>query len=109
MSYTFIERHLIDKINDQLKQKQAILKHDHFYYFDEPVRNKKKLIDRLNRYNPYFKEEILPSSWYSLDGSTLREIYFKLKNNEFYIYKKMKDGKSYKTRIKKNENKRIQL
>lgn len=108
MSFTFIERHLIDKINDQLKQKQAILKHDHFYYFNEPVKNNKKLINRLNRFNPFYKEEILPASWYSLDGSTLREIYFKLKNNEFYIYKKLEDGRSYKTRIK-NENKRVKL
>jgi len=100
---TFIERHLIVKINEQLKQKQAILKHDHFYYFDSPIKDGKKhkrVIDRVNRYNPYIKNEILPISWYALDGSSLRELYMKLKYNQFYIYKKLDDGKSYKTRIK---------
>jgi len=98
---TFIERHLIQKINDQIKQKQSVLKHEHFYWFDEPIKHNKKVIDRINRWNPYYKDEILPSSWYSFSGSVLREIFFKLKNNDFYIYKKLDDGKSYKTRIKK--------
>ena len=104
---TFIERHLIERINEQLKQKQAVLKHEHFYWFDEPIKDKRRVIDRVNRYNPYIKDQILPASWYSFDGSTLREIYFKLKSNDFYIYKKLGDGKSYKTRIKKNANKWI--
>jgi len=103
----FITKHLIEKIEEQIKQKQAVLKHDHFYYFDEPIVYKKRLIDRVNRYNPYFKNEILPTTWYYISGSSLREIYMKLKNNDFYIYKTLEDGKSYKTRIKKNENKRV--
>ena len=77
---TFIERHLIEKINKELLDKQSILKHTNFYYFEEPIKDKKKIIDRVSRFNPYHKEEILPASWYSLDGSTLREIYLKLKN-----------------------------
>ena len=34
-------------------------------------------------------EEILPDSWYTLQGSTLVEILDKIKNNKFYIYKKV--------------------
>jgi hypothetical protein len=45
------------------------------------------------------KEEILPSSWYSLDGKVLIEILDKIKNNKFYIYKKV-NGKDCKTRIR---------
>ena len=97
----FITRHLVDKINEQIKQKQAILKHDHFYYFDEPIKDKKRAIDRVNRWNPYVKNEILPISWYAMDGTSLKDLYFNLKYNNFYIYKKLDDGKSYKTRIKK--------
>jgi len=96
----FITSHLIEKINEQIKQKQATLKHDHFYYFDEPIKDKKKVIDRVNRWNPFVKNEILPSTWYAMDGKALHELYFKLKNNEFYIYKNL-DGKSHKMRIKK--------
>jgi hypothetical protein len=98
---TFIERHLVSKIYEQLKKKQAILKHDHFFWFDKPINHKKKIIDRVNIWNVYHKNEILPSTFYSLDGKSLREIYFKLKNNDFYIYKKLDDNKSYKMRIKK--------
>jgi hypothetical protein len=96
----FITRHLIEKINEQIKHKQAVLKHDHFYYFDEPIKDKKKIIDRVNRWNPFVKNEVLPSTWYAMDGTALHELYLKLKNNEFYIYKQLEDGKSYKTRIK---------
>ena len=95
----FITRHLIEKINEQIKQKQAILKHDHFYYFDEPIKNKKRVIDRVNRWNPYVKNEVLPSTWYSMEGTALHELYSKLKNNKFYIYKNL-NGKSHKMRIK---------
>ena len=97
----FIKRHLIEKINEQIKQKQAILKHEHFYYFDEPIKDNKKIIDRINRWYPFVKNEVLPSTWYSMNGIALQELYFKIKNNDFYIYKKIDDGKSYKTRIKK--------
>lgn len=96
----FITRHLIDKIGEQLRLKQATLKHEHFYYFDEPIKDGKRIIDRVNRSYPFVKEEILPITWYALDGSSLREIYMKLKYNQFYTYKKLEDGKSYKTRIK---------
>jgi hypothetical protein len=95
----FITKHLIGKINEQIKQKQATLKHDHFYYFDEPVKDRKRVIDRINRWNPYVKNEVLPSTWYAMDGTALHELYSKLKKNQFYIYKKL-DGKSHKIRIK---------
>jgi hypothetical protein len=96
----FITRHLIDKIGEQLILKQATLKHEHFYYFDEPIKDGKRIIDRVNRSYPFVKEEILPITWYALDGTSLMEVYLKLKHNKFYVYKKLEDGKSYKTRIK---------
>jgi len=99
----FILKHLIEKIYEEIKKKQAILKHDHFYYFDEPIKDGKRQIDRVNRWNPYIKNEVLPTSWYSLKGGSLVDAYKKLKNNDFYIYKNLDDGKSYKTRIKKND------
>lgn len=100
---TFIEKHLRRKIEELIKEKQAILKHDSFYWFNEPIVYNKKLINRVNRFNPYLKEEILPISWYSCNGRVLKEIFFKLKNNEFYILKTSNNGRNYKTRIK-NDN-----
>ncbi len=97
---SFITRHLIKKINEQINQKQATLKHDHFYYFDEPIKDKNGLIDRVNKFNPFYKNQILPTTWYQINGTSLHELYSKLKSNKFYIYKKLEDGKSYKTRIK---------
>ncbi len=101
----FIKTHLIAKIEEQVKHKQAVLKHNHFYYFDKPIIEDKKIFDRINRFNPYRKNEILPSSYYSLKGATLVEIFKQLKSNDFFIYKNI-DGKSYKTRIKKDADKR---
>lgn len=101
----FITRHIISKIESEIKKKQAILKHESFYYFDTPINNGKKSINRFNRWNPYMKEEILPSSWYSLDGKVLIEILDKIKNNKFYIYKNI-NGKDCKTRIRNEQIKR---
>jgi hypothetical protein len=95
----FITRHIISKIESEIKNKQAILKHESFYYFDTSINSGKKNINRFNRWNPYMKEEILPYSWYSLDGKVLIEILDKIKNNKFYIYKKV-NGKDCKTRIR---------
>jgi hypothetical protein len=41
---TFIRQHLIEKVYDQIKEKQSILKHDHFFYFDKPIKNGKNFI-----------------------------------------------------------------
>jgi hypothetical protein len=98
----FIARHIISKIESEIKKKQSILKHESFYYFDIPVSNGVKKINRFNRWNPYMTEEILPYSWYTLQGGTLVEILDKIKNNKFYIYKKV-NGKDCKTRIRNEQ------
>lgn len=108
----FIDRHLIEKIYEQTVYKQNVLKHDHFFYFDEPIQIsdkaknsfvKNKKIDRINRWNPYLKEEIMPTSYYCLGGSALMQIYDRLKSNKFYIYKKYLN-KSHKMRIKESND-----
>ncbi len=96
----FIKSHLIKKIEEQIKYKQSVLKHDHFYWFDSPIKDGNMIINRFDRYHPYVKNEILPMTWFNLSGSALKEFYFKLKNNEFFIYKKI-DNTNYKARIKK--------
>lgn len=97
----FITTQVITKIKDQIKEKQKILKHEGFFFFDKPIQDK-KLIDRVNIVSPYPKEEIIPLSWYSLKGTTLLEIYSQFKDNSFYIYK-IYEGKSHKMRIKKRK------
>jgi len=96
---SFIERHLITAITNQVKEKQKILKFNGFLYFDETISDGKKEINRVNESNPYPKEEVLPLSWYFIRPSSLAKIYMKLKFNQFYIYKEI-DGKSHKMRIK---------
>ena len=99
MSMNFITKHLVSRIQEEVKTKEKILKHDGFLMLDEPVQDT-KLINRLNRYSPYPKEELIPISWYFLKGKTILEIYSKVKRNEFFIYKLL-DGKNHKMRIKK--------
>jgi hypothetical protein len=104
----FITKHLIKKIETEIREKFSILKVENFCYFDEPVifKNKynkdsaKKTINRVNKFNPYVTEEIMPSSWYLMSGDTLIEIYDRVKNNDFYAYRKI-DGRDHKIRIKR--------
>ncbi len=99
MAVNFITQHLVGKINEMIKNRQSKLKHQGFLYFNEPTSGSKK-INRVNTFNPFEKEQVLPLSFYHLDGQTLVDIYKKLKSNDFYIYKKMEDGKDYKIRLK---------
>lgn len=103
----FIRTHLITKIKDQVKEKQNILKFDGFLFLDKDIPDGReklftKKINRVNKWNVYPKEELLPISWYSIKGHALLEVYSQLKDNNFYIYKIL-DGKSHKMRIKKKK------
>jgi hypothetical protein len=96
----FLRTHLISKIKNQVKEKEKILKYEGFFFFDKEIDDGKKKINRLNRWSPYPKEELLPLNWYTIKGTSLLEIYSQLKDNNFYIYKVL-EGKSHKMRIKK--------
>ena len=93
---TFIKRHLIDKIKENIRQKQLDFNHKQFFFFNRPIQFGSKLIDRITIDSPYYQEEILPSSYYHLTGHILKEIYFKLKRNEVYFYTKADNGRFYK-------------
>lgn len=95
----FISRHLINKIEQLIIEKQTILNHKGFIYLDSPLIQGKKIINRLNCKNCYLKNEILPESYYSLDGQSLLSIYNTLKTNKVFIYREI-NGQYYKTRIK---------
>lgn len=95
----FIRTHLVTKIKNSVKEKQKILNFEGFFYLDDPIEDGKKIINRLNQYSVYPKEELLPINWYQLKGSSLSGVYSQLKENNVYIYK-MLDGKSHKMRIK---------
>ena len=97
----FIKTHLITKIKDQVKEKQNILKYDGFLFLDKDICDV-KIINRVNKWNVYPKEELLPLNWYQIKGGSLLEVYSQLKDNNFYIYKIL-DGKSHKMRIKKKK------
>lgn len=95
----FISIHLVHSIEKILKEKQGQLKHDGLYYFDVPIINDDGVINRLSRWTPYKKGSESSCSWYSLKGGTLIKILNKLKNNEFYIYKKI-ENRDCKIRLK---------
>lgn len=96
---TFISRHLVKKIGEEIENKNKILKSNSFLYFDEAVIDKTATINRVDRYCSYPKEEILGLSWYILSPKTLVKIYKNLKENKFYTYKSI-EGRSHKIRIK---------
>ena len=96
----FITKHLINKIGVLISEKQKTLNHDSFVYFDKPIKIKTKYINRVNRHNFYYQNEILPQSYWLLEGKQLIDIFESVKHNNFFVYKTIK-GKDYKTRIKK--------
>lgn len=98
----FITRHVINKIGDLITEKQKYLGHNSFLYLDNPTKSKMKYINRVNKFNYYYQNEILPQSFYFLEAKELLEIFSNLKSNNFFIYKTIK-GKDYKTRIKKSD------
>lgn len=99
----FIEKHIHKKVDEEIIKKQSILNHDGFYWFDIPIIDGNIIIDRFNRYNPFAKDYNIPTTWYRLSKKSLMEAYFKIKNNQFYIYK-IVDTKMYKSRIENDEN-----
>ena len=94
----FIRKHLITSTKQMITQKQDSINFNGFFHFDG-VKSRNAIINRVNRENPFMKEEILSSSWHLLEGSALIDIYNKIKNNEFYFYKTV-NGKDHRLTFK---------
>jgi hypothetical protein len=103
----FINIHIINKIFDELEIRRKKLNHQGYFMFDEEIKldylinSRASSINRVNAINAFCKNQSSPIQLRILDGKTLLEIYTKIKNNQFYIDKKMTDGKYYKVRLKK--------
>lgn len=97
----FISKHLISKIEQMVVDKQRSLKCDGFFYFDKEIKDSRILINRINRWNVFQKEEILPVSWYMLDAKTLVEIFHMIKHNKFYAYVRSQN-RDFMVRLKEN-------
>jgi len=101
----FIKKHLLEKIKENINRKQDSINFSGFFYFDNPVidtktnTNRKIIINRVNKDSIYEKEEIIPLIKTQLNGSTLVNIFFKIKNDEFFFYKKV-NGKDHRIRFK---------
>lgn len=96
----FIRAKLIAKIKDQVKIQHQILEFEGFLFLEREIPHGKKIINRLNRWSLYPKEELMPLNWMQISGSSLLDIYLQLRGNNFYIYK-LNGDKSYKIKPKK--------
>ena len=96
----FIRTHLINKIKQEVKYKSKVLDFNGFFYLVNEINDGNKIINRVNIYSIYSKEELVPLNWYNVKGPTLIEVYSQLKDNNFFIYKNI-NGKSHKIKIKK--------
>ena len=107
---SFIKKHLLEIIKKRIDRKQDSINFNGFFYFDNPVigtkidNNRKIIINRVNRDSIYEKEEIIPLIKNQLNGSTLVDIFFRVKNDEFFFYKKV-NGKDYRIRFKNGSKK----
>jgi hypothetical protein len=101
----FITKHVISKIEEMVREKTTILKTDTDLYFNEVIIDKTdhgfiRKIDRINSRGVFNLGYGYPIGYGLLKIPKLLEIYDKLKNNEFFTYKKI-EGKDHKIRIKK--------
>lgn len=106
---SFIKKHLLEKIKKYVNGKQDSVNFSGFFYFDNPIidiktGNRKIIINRVNRDSIYEKEEIIPLIKNQLNGSTLVDIFFRVKNDEFFFYKKV-NGKDHRVRFKNGTKK----
>ena len=76
-----------------------------FIYFDKPIRTTDSdiygHIDRFGKGNFFFKNQVLPISWNSIDGKILLDSLNEMKQNQIHVFKQI-ENKFYKTRPKKN-------
>lgn len=97
----FIRTHLISKVFEISNQKfkKTGVPVNSFIYFDKPIKCKHYEVDRFGKGNFYFKNQILPVSWSSVDYNILYNSFDQLRTNRVYVYRNI-DGKSYKARSK---------
>jgi hypothetical protein len=96
----FIDVYIIEQIKNLISEKNKILKNDSFFWLDEPIYDGNRKINRFKPYSYYYMDEAMPKFWNLMDSKLLYEVYIKLKNNKFHVWKKLHDGKTYKTRVK---------
>lgn len=95
----FIRGHLIIQIKESIKALKASMRFTNFVCFETPVKNGEYFIDRINEHYPFYVENYACAEWKDIKGEALVEIHSLLKQNKFYVYKKI-DGKNYKIRKK---------
>ena len=98
----FIKAHLVGNIKRFFKEFDDTMKIEggsKFIYFDQPIKTKKRIINRINSWFPFAEDEVVNSGWHELTGLEIKEIYDKLKSNKIYIIKNI-DKKFYKIRKK---------
>jgi hypothetical protein len=99
--FNFIRIHLIKEIFRYSDEKKKItgVPGNSFVYFDVPIDAGFYKVDRFGKGNFYFKEQVLPLSWSSINGSLLLKALNELKKNNVFVLKQI-DNKFYKTRVK---------
>jgi hypothetical protein len=99
----YLKRCIVNKILSEVKIKQDSINFEGTFHFDSNLKvkiaGKEYSINRINRERPYALNNPFPIEW-SMDGGSLVNILFRIKNNEFYFYKKV-NGKEHRIRFKK--------
>jgi hypothetical protein len=96
-----LKNKVINKIKKSLSEKSKILQRtDGFIYLDSNLKSGKNKINRLTEINTFEDGHYLPTRYDELKGYALLELYGRIENNEFFIYRRI-DGRDFKVRIKK--------
>lgn len=100
---SFIRLHLIKFVFEQTDKIKKIVgvPANSFIYFDNPIKTTHFQIDRFGKGSFFFKNQVLPIDWKSIDGKILIEAFKEIKQNKVFVLKQI-DNRFYKTRVKKD-------
>jgi hypothetical protein len=99
--HSFIRTHLVKNIFLLSEKIMSIcgVARNSFVYFSNPIQTSHYKIDRFGKGSFYFKDQILPVSWTSIDGKILLDAFNQLKDNKVFCIKDI-DNKLIKIRAK---------
>lgn len=81
----FLITHIIRKVRERTRRVCNNENYKGFIWLEDPIKDGKFIINRVDEDSAYAFNHVLPISWYSLKPITILEVYKCLKSNEVYI------------------------
>lgn len=84
----FLTTHIVTKVRERSRRVCNAENYKGFIWLEDPIKDGKYIINRVDEDNAYAYNQVLPISWYALKPITILEVYKVMKDNEVYISQK---------------------